>query len=524
MKAQDLKNSILQMAMEGKLVPQDPNDEPASVLLERIREEKEQLIKEKKIKRNNKESVIFRKNNHFYEKIGKNGEEVCIDEDMPWEIPNTWEWVRFGSIVNFSMGKTPQRKNPEFWENGTVPWVSIADMKDREVIFSTKEKINENALEKSFKNILIPKDTLLMSFKLTVGRVSILGMDAVHNEAIISIKPFIDDEFALRDYLFWILPIISQYGDTKSAIKGKTLNSKSLNNLLLPIPNLNEQKRIVEKLNELNPFIEQYDGFELSLENLNNQFPKKIKDSILQEAIQGKLVPQNLNDEPASVLLERIKEEKEHLIKEKKIKRNKNESFIFKENSHFYEKIGKTGEKVCIDEEIPFDIPNSWQWYRLENITSNVHYGFTASAQENGNVRLLRITDIHENYVDWESVPCCNISNDKYNKYNLKNRDIVMARTGGTIGKSYIIENLNKNAVFASYLIRIIPLNSINERYLKLFFESPLFWSQLKDNTQGTGQPNVNARALKNLLIPLPPYNEQTLIIKEVKKIFKVLL
>ena len=359
MKAQDLKNSILQMAMEGKLVSQDPNDEPASVLLERIKEEKEHLIKEKKIKRNNKESLIFRKNNHFYEKIGKNGEEVCIDEDMPWEIPNTWEWVRFGSIVNFSMGKTPQRKNPEFWENGTVPWVSIADMKDREVIFSTKEKINENALEKSFKNILIPKDTLLMSFKLTVGRVSILGMDAVHNEAIISIKPFIDDEFALRDYLFWILPIISQYGDTKSAIKGKTLNSKSLNNLLLPIPNLNEQKRIVEKLNELNPFIEQYDGFELSLENLNNQFPKKIKDSILQEAIQGKLVPQNLNDEPASVLLERIKEEKEHLIKEKKIKRNKNESFIFRENNHFYERFVNTGKIECIDGELPFEVPET---------------------------------------------------------------------------------------------------------------------------------------------------------------------
>ena len=191
--------------------------------------------------------------------------------------------------------------------------------------------------------------------------------------------------------------------------------------------------------------------------------------------------------------------------------------FIIKENNHFYEKIGKK-ELVCIDDKIPFKIPDSWLWCRLENITSKIHYGYTASAQEKGDARLLRITDIHDNNVDWKSVPFCKISIDNFKKYYLKNRDIVMARTGGTIGKSYIINNLSDKAVFASYLIRIIPLNQINENYLKIFFESPLFWNQLKDNTKGTGQPNVNAKSLKNLLIPLPSYNEQIKISEKIKE------
>lgn len=160
-------------------------------------------------------------------------------------------------------------------------------------------------------------------------------------------------------------------------------------------------------------------------------------------------------------------------------------------------------------------------WCKLENITFNVHYGYTASAQETGDVKLLRITDIDRNYVNWDSVPYCLINEDKLTNYILKNRDIVMARTGGTIGKSYIINNLNEKAVFASYLIRIIPLKNINEHYLKQFFESPLFWSQLKNNTKGTGQPNVNAKSLKGLLIPIPPTIEQDKIVIKIGKIFQ---
>ena len=217
-----------------------------------------------------------------------------------------------------------------------MPWVSISDLVDGKIINATKENVNKYALEKLFKGTLVPKGTLLMSFKLTVGKVSILGFDAVHNEAIISIKPFIDENNSFRDYLFRILPLISQTGDTKSAIKGKTLNSKSLNKLLIPLPPLNEQKSIINKIEEILPLIDEYDINEEKLDKLNSEFPDKLKSSILQEAIQGKLVLQNPNDEPASVLLEKIKEEKERLIKEKKIKRNKNESYIFSEYMGFF--------------------------------------------------------------------------------------------------------------------------------------------------------------------------------------------
>ena len=461
----------------------------------------------------------FRKNGHFYEKVSKKGEPVCIDEEIPFDIPDSWEWCRFGYVVDFSLGKTPPRKELIFWDNATTPWVTISDMVDGKIINCTQENVNNYALEKSFKGILVPKGTLLMSFKLTVGKVSILGLDAVHNEAIISIKPFIDNNNCFRDYLFRVLPLISQTGDTKSAIKGKTLNSKSLNKLLIPLPPFNEQERIVNKIEDIIPLIEEYGVDKEQLNKLNSEFPDKLKSSILQEAIQGKLVPQDSNDEPSSVLLERIRNEKERLIKEKKIKRNKNESYIFKENNHFYEKIGK--EVVPIDNELPFEIPNTWMWCKLENITFNVHYGYTASAQETGDVKLLRITDIDRNYVNWDSVPYCLINEDKLTNYILKNRDIVMARTGGTIGKSYIINNLNEKAVFASYLIRIIPLKNINEHYLKQFFESPLFWSQLKNNTKGTGQPNVNAKSLKGLLIPIPPTIEQDKIVIKIGKIFQ---
>ena len=523
MKAQDLKNSILQMAMEGKLVPQDSNDEPASVLLERIKQEKEQLINEKKIKRNNKESVIFRKNNHFYEKVGKNGEEVCIDDEIPWDIPDTWEWVRFGAVVNFSLGKTPQRKNPEFWENGTIPWVSIADMKDGEVIFSTKEKVNTYALEQSFKNNLVSKDTLLMSFKLTVGKVSILGMDAVHNEAIISINPFFDEKCAFRDYLFWILPIVSQFGDTKSAIKGKTLNSKSLNNLLLPMPNLNEQKRIVMKLNELNPFIDQYGIFKEELDSLNIGFPTKIKDSILQDAVQGKLVSQDPNEEPASVLLERIKEEKEQLIKEKKIKRDKNESFIFRKNNHFYEKLGKNGDEICIDEELPFQIPDTWEWCTLSNILSvkggkRVPKGYKLLDTPTPYI-YIRVTNMKNGTITQDDLKYIDEEVHSQIKNYTISKDDLYITVAGTIGQVGIVPdffdgmNLTENA---NKLTNI----SINKEFLRLILMSDFVQNQLSKRTTKVAQPKLAIKRVLSTKIPLPPLNEQKRIVEKVNKLF----
>ena len=234
-----LKKSILQEAIEGRLVPQDPNDEPASVLLAKIRKEKEQLVKAGKLK---KKDLV----------------EIPVEEDeTPFSIPNSWKWIRFGDLVSTSTGKTPARGDVRYWGNNDYPWVSISDMKQGETIVNTKEYVSAKAASDCFHNEISKCGTLIMSFKLTVGRTSILGIDAYHNEAIISIKPYADKDNYTRDYLSYILPVVTTWGDSKDAIKGKTLNAKSIYNLLIPLPPLAEQHRIVEKLEQLLGEIEQ---------------------------------------------------------------------------------------------------------------------------------------------------------------------------------------------------------------------------------------------------------------------------
>ncbi|MEQ2546358.1 restriction endonuclease subunit S, partial [Alistipes intestinihominis] len=175
-------------------------------------------------------------------------EVVDITDDIPFEIPETWQWCRLGTIVKMRIGKTPPRGEQVYWSNGTHDWVSISDMVEGGIIKTVKEKVSDMAVNEIFKYRPSPKGSLLMSFKLTVGRTSILGIDAYHNEAIITIVPYVDVDNIFRNYLFHILPTISLSGDSKDAIKGKTLNNKSLNSLLIPLPPLLEQKRIVAKI------------------------------------------------------------------------------------------------------------------------------------------------------------------------------------------------------------------------------------------------------------------------------------
>jgi Type I site-specific restriction-modification system, R (restriction) subunit and related helicases len=275
-----------------------------------------------------------------------------------------------------------------------------------------------------------------------------------------------------------------------------------------------EQLRIVECINLSMSIVDKYQEYVKQLDSLENNLSESLKKSILQYAIQGKLVSQNPNDELASALLDKIREEKKQLIKEKRIKPDKHESFIFKgADNKYYEKIGN--RVACIEEEIPFQIPESWEWVRLGSISKTIHYGYTASASKTGNCKLLRITDIQNNMVFWNTVPYCTVSDKELLVYGLNNRDILIARTGGTIGKSFIISNMEGDAVFASYLIRVIPVENINEQYIKLFLESPFYWFQLTALSMGTGQPNVNGKSLSSLLIPLPPFKEQERVLKK---------
>ena len=247
---------------------------------------------------------------------------------------------------------------------------------------------------------------------------------------------------------------------------------------------------------------------------------KQLKNSILQWAIQGKLVLQDPTDEPASVLLEKIRQEKERLIKEKKIKRDKNASIIYRgEDNSYYENIFATGEVKCIDEEVPFEIPQGWEWERWGNIAQTIQYGYNAPALEHGVIKMVRISDIQENCVLWDNVPYCQIDGNDIDTYLLKVNDILFARTGGTVGKSFLVEEVPEKAIYAGYLIRTRYSSLLNPHYMKSFMESQLYWEQLKNGTIATAQPNCNGKTLAKMLLPIPPAKEQDRIVEKLTQL-----
>ena len=484
MKSQDLKKSILQYAMQGKLVPQDPNDEPASELLKRIKAEKEQLIKEGKIK---KEKPL----------------PPITQDEIPYDLPQGWQWVRFQDITQvLTCGYA---STPQYYENGRM-FLSAKNVKPYKFLPQDHKFISEELYQTLIKNGK-PElgDILLTRVGAGIGEAAIIDKDidfAIY-VSLTLIKLF-KKEISPKYILHWLN---SPFGVSKAINNtfGKgcsqgNLNVNQVRLFILPIPPLAEQKRIVEKLEEILPLVNEYGKNEEILSEMNQKLPKQIRQSILQYAVQGKLVEQNPQDEPASELLKRIKAEKDQLIKDGKIKKEKPLPPI-------------------TQDEIPYDLPQGWQWCYLNNITTQIHYGYTASAIQSGDVKLVRITDIQDNQIKWDNVPYCDISEGNKNKYLLQNKDILIARTGGTIGKTYLVKNIMKQAVFASYLIRAIPSLHANSEYIKLFMDSPLYWEQLKNFSMGTGQPNVNGQSLNKLKIPLPPLAEQMRIVAKVEEL-----
>ncbi len=520
MKAEDLKNSILQLAMEGKLVPQDPNDEPASVLLEKIREEKEQLIKEKKIRRNNKESFIFRKNGHFYEKVGKKGEPVCIDDEIPFDIPNTWEWCRLAFIGDWGAGSTPKRGESKYYNNGTIPWLKTGDLNNG-YINEVPEFITELALKETSVRLNPIGSVLIAMYGATIGKVGILNIEATTNQACCACLPF---NGIYNKFLFYYL--MSQNKNFNKMGEGgaqPNISRTKIINYLFPIPPLKEQKRIVEKIEEIIPFVNEYGNYKENLDKLNSEFPNQLKSSILQEAIQGKLIPQDPNDEPASVLLKRIKDEKEILIKEKKIKRNKNESFIYKKDNHYFEKIGKKGKSICIDEEIPFEIPESWEWCRLDTICTKITDGsHNPPPKKDFGIPVLSVKNINENEIDFSSIYRFT-DEEGFNKENLRTNiskgDIILGIVG-SIGEVAIYNSDKK--VIAQRSIAIIKTEIFNY-FLTSLFESNLFKKYAKTNSKGTAQRGLYLKSLKEFLVPIPPLNEQKKIVEFINSIYYIL-
>ena len=364
MTAQQLKNSILQMAVQGKLVPQDPNDEPASVLLERIRAEKERLIKEKKIKREKNPSVIFKgADNTPYEKIGD--EVRSLADEVPFDIPDSWEWVRLGELFQHNTGKALNAANrtgqlKQYITTSNLYWNRFELDNLKEMHFS------ESEVEKC----TVIKGDLLVCEGGDIGRAAIWSYDypmCIQNH-IHRLRAYVPVCTRFFYYLFDLYKHAGWIGGKGIGIQG--LSSNAIHSLLFPLPPLAEQYRIVDAIDTLQPYTDAYADVESTLDTLNTTFPERLKKSILQEAVKGKLVPQDLSDEPAEALLERIREEKQRLIKEGKIKKDKHESVIFRRDNSHYEKLD--GVERCIDDELPFEIPENWCWCRLKSIVNVV--------------------------------------------------------------------------------------------------------------------------------------------------------
>ncbi|MBI0091554.1 restriction endonuclease subunit S [Lactobacillus sp. M0345] len=474
-----IRASILQAAMSGQLTQQLPEDGTAEDLIKEIDNEKKRLIEDGKIKKQKALPDIE-------------------DDEIPFEIPSNWKWVRLGNIAQLIIGKTPSRHNPEYW-NGNIPWVSVRDLNNG-LLSTTKEGITVKASEDKFNKNIVPAGTMLMSFKLSIGKVAILDMPAYHNEAIASFNYYKDDE-SLKKFIFKTISFLTKFADSKNAIQGKTLNKTSLNNMMIPLPPLAEQQRIVDKLDELLPKVSELKENTDKLEQLRKDFPNKIRQSLLQAAMKGDLTNQLPEDGSAEDLLKEIDDEKKRLIEEGKIKKQKALPDIE-------------------DDEIPFDIPSNWRWVRLQNICDVKDGTHDSPSYIEKGVPLVTSKNIKNGKIDFSN--CKFISKEDSEKINKRSNvdveDILMPMIG-TIGNPAICDD---DRLFS---IKNVALIKNNKFLLNTFVFNwiSLFQETLKKNSSGAVQSFVSLTKLRQMLIPLPPLSEQKRIVKKLDKLFSKL-
>ena len=521
MNYEQLKNSILQEAIEGRLVPQDPNDEPASVLLDRIRDEKAKLVKEKKIKKDKNESRIYRSaDGHWMEHFtDKKRPDVCIDEEIPFDIPETWEWCRLGFIVDFS--KSFSVKASEIKD---TDWILDLEDIEKETGRLLQKKTKKQADSKSDKHSFAKGNVLYSKLRPYLNKCIIADQDGYCTSEILAFD-FRDiyNKYAqtyLMSHFFVTYAMSDAYG-----VKMPRLGSKQGNAALFPIPPLSEQHRIVEKLEQILPKVEEYGKAQERLDTLNAELPEKLKTSILQEAIEGRLVPQDPNDEPASVLLDRIRDEKAKLVKEKKIKKDKNESRIYRSaDGHWMEHFtDKKRPDVCIDDEIPFDIPETWEWCRVNEL-GEIITGGTPSKLESAfygkDFPFYKPTDLNQGINTINSSD--GLSTLGYNhSRQLKANSILVTCIGATIGKTGLIK---RDGSCNQQINAIVPNTKILEpRYVYMVFISNFMQSDIKSNASSTTLPILNRSKFCQLLFPIPPLSEQHRIVEKLESILPML-
>ena len=450
-----------------------------------------------------------------YEKVGKN-DPVCIADEVPFEIPESWEWVRLGSIGDWGSGATPSRAVPEYYD-GDIPWLKTGDLNDGYIKY-IPESISKLALEKTSVRLNPTGSILIAMYGATIGKVGILTFPATTNQACCACLPI----EIFNEYLFYFL-MSQKVAFVKQGEGGAqpNISKEKIVATLMPLPPLAEQYRIVAKIKELFPLVKKYKEAYSAVSSLNNSFPDLLKKSILQEAVQGKLVPQDPSDEPASVLLERIRAEKERLIQEGKIKRDKHESIIYRRDNSHYEKRGS--EEVCIDDEIPFEIPDSWVWVRLGtalNQASTGPFGSMVHKEdyvESGIPIVNPANIIHGNISSEKIKKVSNATANRLSSYKLKAFDIIIGRRG-EMGRSAVVKSHQEGWLCGTGCFFVTPSKLLLPQYLVFLLNSPFVKAALTENSVGTTMNNLNHNILQSLLIPVPPINEQKKIMTNYQK------
>ena len=518
MDGKQLRNSILQWAIHGKLVPQDPNDEPASVLLERIREEKARLVKEKKIKRDKNESIIYRgEDNSYYEKFLATGEVKCINTEIPFELPNGWEWCRLCNIASVYGGKRiPVGQKLTTTDTGHK-YIRVSDMKNSSVKLDDIHYISDDIFQQ-IKTYTISKDDLYITVAGTIGAVGEIPNE-LDNANLTENADKIVFSMVNKRFLMYSLQselVQSQIRNCTTKVGQPKLAIMRIQNLLIALPPINEENRIVRAIEAVLPSVSKYSQVQKQLEKHNSELFEKLKKSILQQAIQGKLVEQNPDDEPASKLLEKIRVEKERLVKEGKLKKSAlNDSVIFKgDDNKFYEKRGK--EIVCIDDEIPFDIPGTWQWVRL---TAIFHTIMGQSPDGNSVTTNGQGIEFHQGKLAFNDIylGVSHVVTNKPTKVVDGNSLLLCVRA--PVG---ILNITQREICIGRGLCALIPYHEGFD-IMYWFFILSSYKQYFEKKATGSTFTAISNDIISNTLVPLPPLKEQKRIVNAIEKAWQVL-
>ena len=483
MTPQELKISILQRALQGKIVEQDSSEGYGCAEIEKMTQHKKRLLKSKEIKREKDLPIIS-------------------DEDKPYDVPESWAWERVGNVGSWSAGATPSRTNPEYY-SGNVPWLKTGDLNDG-YVSEVPEYISELALQKTSVRLNPAGSVLMAMYGATIGKLGILEVPMTTNQACCACIPF---DGLYNKYLFYFL-----MGNRKNFIKmgeggaQPNISKDKIVNYPIAIPPLAEQKRIVAKIEELLPYIDRYEKMWSRLEDLNKRFPVDMQKSILQMAIQGKLVEQRPEEGTAEELYQQIQKEKKELIKAGKIKK------------------GKPLPEITED-EIPFDIPDSWKWVRLSQLFSVLNGDRGKNYPAKSTLSHEGIPFISALNLDGKSVieddNLLRLSEQQYERLGNGKliRDDIVVCIRGSLGKHGRYP-FDKGAIASSLVIlRAFTNDDILAEFLMMYLDTPLFFSEIRRYDNGTAQPNLAAKSLEQFLVPLPPLAEQKRIVAKLEEI-----